>query len=433
MAFGGGTFVTQNKVLPGAYINFISINSVSPTLSERGTVALGLELDWGQENTIFEVTSVDFLKNTKQMFGYEYVSDKLKGLRDVFQYATTLYVYRLNSGGIKASNEFATAKYSGTRGNDLKVVIQQNVDDESMHDVMLYMETSLLDSQTVATLEELKENDYVDWKKQGQLKVTAGINLQGGTNGEVTGEQHQKFLDLLEAYCFNALGCLSTEEAVKSLYIAYTKRMREEVGAKFQTVVYNKKADYEGIVNVKNPVQGEKESSFVYWATGMIGGCAVNASNQNKKYNGEFEIFAEYTQKQLEQCIKEGEFVLHKAGSELRVLADNNSLVTITDTKGSMFQDNQTIRVIDQIAVDIASLFINNYLGVVPNDDSGRTSLWLDIVKHHEQLRDIRAIEDFSDSDIVVTKGNTKKSVVVSDIITPVNAMGQLYMTVQVQ
>lgn len=433
MAFGGGTFTTQNKVLPGAYINFISVSNVSPTLSERGAVALGLELDWGEEHTIFEVTSEDFLKHSKQIVGYEYVSDKLKGLRDVFQHATTLYAYRLNSGGIKASNEFATAKYSGIRGNDLKVVIQNKVDEEAMYDVMLYLDTSLIDVQTVSNAAELTPNDYVEWKSDVNLKLTAGTNLQGGTNGTVTGEQHQTFLDLLESYYFNALGCLSTEEAVKSLYTAYTKRMREEVGAKFQTVLYQKQADYEGIVNVRNATIGEKESSLIYWVTGVIGGCAVNQSNQNKQYQGEFEVVANDTQKQLEQAIKNGEFVLHKVGSQIRVLADLNSLVTLTENKGEMFQENQTIRVIDQIAIDIANLFVNNYLGITPNDEAGRSSLWLDIVKHHEQLRDIRAIENFSDTDITVTKGNTKKSVVVSDSITPVNAMGQLYMSVQVQ
>ena len=46
MALGGGTFVTQNKELPGAYINFISAASASATLSERGIATMPLELDW---------------------------------------------------------------------------------------------------------------------------------------------------------------------------------------------------------------------------------------------------------------------------------------------------------------------------------------------------------------------------------------------------
>lgn len=112
--------------------------------------------------------------------------------------------------------------------------------------------------------------------------------------------------------------------------------------------------------------------------------------------------------------------------------SDINSMTTTSDTQGDIFKDNQTIRVIDQIANDIAVLFKDKYLGVVPNDAAGRISLWSDIVKHHQQLNDIRAIEDFADSDVVVEQGDTKKSVVVTDAVTVVNAMDKLYMTVTV-
>ena len=53
-------------------------------------------------------------------------------------------------------------------------------------------------------------------------------------------------------------------------------------------------------------------------------------------------------------------------------------------------------------------------------------------MKHHQQLQSIRAIEKFSGDDVTVEQGDTKKAVVVTDQITPVNAMAQLYMTVYV-
>ena len=124
--------------------------------------------------------------------------------------------------------------------------------------------------------------------------------------------------------------------------------------------------------------------------------------------------------------------MLHKVGDEIRVLSDINSLVTISDTKGDIFKENQTIRVIDQIANDIAVLFNAKYLGNIPNDADGRVSLWADIVKHHEELQKIRAIENFSDKDVTIGQGDSKKGVVVADKVTVVNAMAQLYMTVTV-
>jgi len=203
---------------------------------------------------------------------------------------------------------------------------------------------------------------------------------------------------------------------------------------KFQLVMHNEPADFEGDINVKNVKTDADwpEESAVYWVTGASAGCAVNASNTNKKYDGEFTIACDYTQAQLVKAIRSGEFTFHRVGSEIRVLQDINSYVTFIDEKNELFADNQTIRVIDQIANDIAVLFNTKYLGVVPNDAAGRISLWSDIVKHHEQLQEIRAIENFTDSDVTVTQGNTKKSVVVNDLVTVVNAMSKLYMTVTV-
>lgn len=433
MALGGGTFLVQNKVLPGSYINFISVAKASANLSDRGFATMPLELDWGVDGDIFEVTSADFQKDSLKIFGYDYTHEKLKGLRDLFLNVQTLYAYRLNAG-IKAENIYATAKCSGLRGNDLKIVVQKNVDNQSKFDVLVFLGTTQLDSQTVEHGNELIDNDFVVWKKDLKLELTAGLPLSGGKNGTVEAASHQKYLDKVESYTFNIIGVTSTDELIKQLYVSFTKRMREEIGAKFQCVVHRKAADYEGVINVKNITKNENypESSLVYWVTGLEASCPVNKSCLNRKYDGEFEVEVDYTQVQLSKAIKNGEFAVHKVGSDIRVLSDINSMITISDTKGDIFKDNQTIRVIDQIANDIATLFNTKYLGSVPNDESGRISLWSDIVKHHEQLEKIRAIEKFTDKDVTVEQGDSKKSVLVSDKVTVVNAMAQLYMTVKI-
>ena len=433
MALGGGTFVAQNKVLPGAYINFVSLANASSTLSDRGIATMPLVLDWGVEGAVFEVTNADFHENCMKIFGYHYDHEKMKGLRDLFRNITTLYAYRLNGGGAKAANIYATAKFGGVRGNNLKVIIQKNVDDESMFDVKTVMDTTVVDTQTVAKAADLVANDFVTWKT-ADLAVTAGTAFEGGTDGTVDGSAHQTYLDKIESYSFNAIGVVTTEDGIKSLYENFCKRLRDEVGAKFQAVIYQKPADFEGVINVKNKVTdaGWDESCLVYWVTGVAAGCAVNKSNLNKIYDGEFTIDVDYTQTQLTKAIQAGEFVLHKVGSDIRVLEDINSLVTTSDTKGDIFKDNQTIRVVDQIANDLAVLFNTKYLGAIPNDAAGRISLWTDIVKHHEQLQDIRAIENFNDEDVTISQGESKKAVVVNDAVTVVNAMSKLYMTVTV-
>ena len=435
MALGGGSFTTQNKELPGAYINFVSMASASATLSARGIATMPLEMDWGVEGEVFEVTNEDFQKRSQKIFGYAYDHDKMKGLRDLFIGTKTLYAYRLNGGGKKAANTFATARYSGIRGNDLKIVIQANADDESKFDVITYLGTVAVDTQTVAKAAELVANDYVAFKTDATLAVTASTPLTGGENGAVDGTAYQTYLDKIEAYTYNTMGVVTTDETIIKLFNAFNKRLRDEMGIKFQLVTYKNAADFMGIISVENKTtdEGWSEASLVYWVTGVQAGCEVNKSCQNKKYDGEFTVDVSYTQTQLKQCIKEGKFVLHRVNSDIRVLDDINTMVTTSDTCGDVFKDNQTIRVIDQLGNDDAVLFNTKYLGVVPNNASGRTSLWSDLVKIRQNLQDIGAIENFADSDVTIAQGDTKKAVVVTSGVEVVNAMGKLYMTVTVR
>ena len=437
MALGGGTFTSMNKKLPGTYINFISASNASSILSDRGIAAMAFTLDWGKDDEVFMVSADDFQKNAQAIFGYDYSHEKMKGLRDLFLNIRTLYAYKLNSNGTKASNTFATAKYGGVRGNDLKIVIQKNVDDTTKFDVTTVLGTVKVDTQTVSKADELTDNDYVSFKTDATLTATASTPLTGGTNGEdVTSADHQTFLNKIESYSFNTIGVVSEDKAINQLYSQFAKRMRNEYGVKFQSVTWQNPSDDESNINVKNEVIDDNfnKASAVYWTTGIQAGCEINESCQNTVYNGEFNIKAEYTQAELETAIDNGEFVFHKVADDIRVLDDINSLVTTTDEKGDIFKSNQTIRVIDNIGNDIATLFNTKYLGKIPNDASGRISLWSDVVNIFNNLNTIRAIENFDSENVIVEMGNTKKDVVVTvNEIEIVGVMGKLYMTNTIQ
>lgn len=427
---GGGTFTAQNKKLPGTYINFASASRASASLSYRGIVAIPLLMDWGAADEVFEVSNEKFVNNSLKIFGYDYSHEKMKGLRDLFKNTKTLYAYRLNGKGTKATNTYAEAKYPGIRGNDLKIIISKNVDDETKFDVKTVLEFKEMDVQTVKNSSELVANDWVTFKS-AELQETASTPLASGTNGtEVTTSEYQAFLNAIESYSFNALGCPVEDAKINELFVTFTKRMRDEVGAKFQTVVYRKPADYEGVISVENEVTDDvNKASVVYWTTGAQAGCAVNKSLTNTAYDGEFKIKVDYTQSQLADALESGKFIFHNVTGEVRVLEDINTFTSVTDEKSIDFSNNQTIRVIDQIANDVAALFNTKYLGKIPNNASGRISLQSDVVAIHRALEDIQAIENFSADDIVVAQGDTKKSVVLTDKITVINAMSQLYMS----
>lgn len=356
MALGGGTWVTQNKVLAGTYINFVNATSATANLGERGIVAIALPLGSSSSataGTVVECTSTDFIQNADTVLGTDVPDNTMKALRELFKHATKVYIY----------------------------------------------------------------DSYYD--------TSSGTAPKAGP-----------ICAALEPYEFNILACYTNVSDDISTYTSQIKSWRDDFGKKVQGVVYNAtKPDSEGIINVMSTVldAGADPHALVAWVAGAEAGCEVNESCTNMLYDGEYDVRCTFTQSQLEDTIKNGELVFHLVYGDVRVLEDVNSLVTTTVDKGEDFKNNQTIRVIDQIANDIAKLFNTKYLGVIPNDESGRVSLWGDIVKHHKELETIRAIEDFDSSLVTVSQGNTKKSVVVTDVINVVNAMAQLYMTVVVQ
>lgn len=439
MALGGGKFIAQNKVLPGSYINFVSASKATATLSDRGVAAFPIALGWGAEDKVFSVTAEEFLTDSLKIFGYPYTADEIRGIREIFLHARECHFYNLNSGGTVASSSICTAKYPGSLGNKIKIVVTSNEESkpESLkYDVATYYDGLKVDEQLgIVDASELKDNDYVKWSGAA-IELTAGISLEGGKDGTIHDGNYQKFLDAIESYTFNTIGTTSTDETIKSLFANWTMRMRDSIGIKVQCVLYKyEKADYEGVISVENKLVNEtvESGNLVYWVTGASAGCEVNRSLTNTIYNGEYDIDVAYTQTQLEDAIKSGKFTFHMVNDKVRVLDDINTFVSRTVDKGEDFSNNQSIRVLDQIGNDIAVLFNEKYLGKVANNIAGRTSFWNDIVKHHKELEKLGAIEAFVPEKVTVEQGDSKKAVVVADFVTPVNAMTQLYMTVIVE
>jgi hypothetical protein len=440
MALGGGNFSVQNKVLPGSYINFVTTANASTVFAERGTGAIIMPMAWGEEGTVIEVTQEDFERNCPKIFGYQYTDDEMAGIRDFFKYGKTLLAGRLNANGKKAENILAEALYTGSAGNKISTDISADVDDEESFNVYTYFDGDLVDSQYVSSWDELQDNDYVKWKKNGNLTDSGPYMLEGGTDGTTSVAQVSTFLGNIEAYSVNTIAVDSSDQVTMGMLVSFVKRMRDEKGIKLQAVVYgNKKYDYEGVVCVFNKfsftgdfTDASSVHKGIYWVSGAVAGCAINRSLTNKTYNGEYTIYTAYTQNELETAVNGGNFVFHKVGDDVRVLLDYNTLVTFTTEKNEYFRDNQTVRICDQIATDIASIFNDSYLGLVPNDSAGRISLWSDIVKHHKNLQQLRALDDFDEEDVSVEPGESKNSVVVYDAVMPVNAMAKLYMTVTV-
>lgn len=434
MAMGGGTFTAMDKILPGTYINVVS-KARTGDIPVRGVAAMALPLDWGTSGKAYRVDVDKFNDKALTLFGYAAESDRMKNLRELFQWATTLVVYNLSSGGETAKNAtMGMAKYPGVRGNEIKVTVSANVDDTEKFDVVTTLGGTRVNAQTVKTADQLKHNDFVTFSTTA---LTAGeYAFSGGTSPAVTGESHQAALTAFEKETFNVIGVAATDAQTVALYTAWTKRMREDRGLKFQLVAYNTAADDEGVINVASTVtdEGADAAALVYWVTGAQAGCQLGKSLTNFPYDGEYTVDVSRTQAQLEDAIQSGQFVFHQVSEdEVHVLSDVNSLLTYTDTKSELFSKNDTIRTIDYLAMQTAYIFNNRYIGSVANNAAGRSSLWSEIVAIHRDLEQMNAISDFDPDDLTVEAGEGKGDVVMTDAILLTGAMEKLYMTVVVE
>lgn len=431
MSLGGGYYVTEDKLLPGAYINFVTTERGSVSLSERGVGALGITLEWGDAYGVVDRDEV--VEKSLSIFGYDYNRNEMLPIREFFKNAKRLVFFRLNRSGVKANSDYGYAKYHGTRGNKIKVIIRKNLDLPNLFDVETYMEDVLVDTQTAANVNQLVDNDYVTWKRTTALAVGT-YEFTGGNSISVNGSAVQAFCQAMENYSFNAIAALVDDEDAYSVIVEFTKRMREENGIKFQCVVSGGTFDYEGCISLYelSSLDGNDPVNILAWICGAAASCNINESLTNKVYNGEIIIDTEYSKSTFNSALKSGYFIFYSDNDNIRVLRDINSLVSTSTEKGEAFKNNQTVRLIDQIATDIANLFTTYYLGKVQNDTSGRNSLWSDLVSYHENLQLIRAIEFFEEEDISVSLGKTKESVVVSESIIPINSMEKLYMKVYI-
>jgi len=88
----GGTFTSQNKILPGAYLNFLTNAPLSITLGDRGTVVLLQEMSKGIAGEMYKITATDTSKYPTDVTA----ADKLL-VNEALKAAKTVIVYNLGT------------------------------------------------------------------------------------------------------------------------------------------------------------------------------------------------------------------------------------------------------------------------------------------------------------------------------------------------
>lgn len=422
----GGTFTPGvEKIRAGIYMNFKSAANERVATGERGTVALPIPLGWGPSHEFVEINGPEDISNK---LGLTPQDASLYLLREAMKRSRTVLLYRLNDGekasitiGEGEEQQKVTAKYSGVIGNRLSMRISTNVVDETMKDVVTFLGTTPVDRQTVGDFADLEANEYVEFEGIGTPIATAGANLTGGTDGEVTNEDVIESFEAAEQAYIDTFAFVFDEqenEQLKEAFVSFVKGMRDGQGVKFQGVMAEHAGDYEGIINVTNGVKlasGREVTAAeaVAWAAGASAGATLTQSLTFVEYEGAIDANPRFSNDEIIERIKKGEFLFTYDPREksVGVEADINSLVSLSDEKNKRFQKNRFIRVIDAINNDIrreVRQAIKRLKDVgldISTDDDGIQTIRTLCTIYMNTLQDRKAIVNFdSQEDIQITR-----------------------------
>lgn len=436
----GGTWTTQNKDRPGVYINYVSAPSALGAVSDRGVVSLALSLPWGVPK---QLMTLEAGEDITQLIGFSLSDPAALLIREALKRARTLLLYRLNTGTAAtatAGELIITANHGGTRGNDLTIVVQENVDDETLYEVSTLLDGVEVDKQTVTTIEGLVANAYVSFNQSGELTATAGAPLTGGSDGTVQNQDHIDYMAAIELHDVNTIAYTGSDPVLKGIYTSFIRRLREDEGKKIQAVMENYPlADYEGIISVKNGVVLSDGTTLTAaqataWVAGATAAAPMNQALTYQSYDDAVDVIPRYTNSQIIESLRNGELVFTPMNGRAVVEQDINTLTSFTPERSKAFSKNRVMRVLDGIANDMLRIFSDYYLGKVNNDADGRSLLRNEMVTYLSALQGMGAIQEFdSQSDIFLTMGSASDSVYVELAVQPTDAIEKIYMKVTVR
>src|SRR5699024_5216812 len=196
----GGNFTTQNKVRPGAYVNFQAEVSTGTSDAVGGVVTLPLEIDFGPSGVIAVSAETDLTA-----FGYGLGDKPLQPIREALKNANTVLLFRIGGGSAATGTGTGltvTAKYAGERGNAIHVVIETQANGSIKVDTVLA--GKIVDTQSVAEGADLKDNQLVAFKSttaltDGTIQLADGtIQLAGGANATGTGADYAAYFEAIQ-------------------------------------------------------------------------------------------------------------------------------------------------------------------------------------------------------------------------------------------
>lgn len=441
----GGTWTSQNKVLPGVYIRFKTGQALGLTVGERGVVTICEPMSWGP---VAQVTQVGLTTDMTPITGYDITAPQNQFLQEMFKGTnrtgapTTILLYRPTASGsaqatVTTGVLTATAVYPGARGNDISIVITELTEPASSFTVSTVVDGAIVDQQTAAQVSDLEPNSWVTWSGTGALTATTGAALTGGQDGTVESAAYSAYLTAIEPYKFDIMVYDGTDSTVQTALLSFIKRINDDNGQYCQLVASGmSNPDSRYVINSNSPVTLSDGTQLTaqqvtWWLGGAEAGAMYNESLTYAAYPGAVSTTMN-TNDQFISDINDGYLDLFAEDGVVKVMQDINSLVTYTEDIGKVYRKNRVMRLCNTIANDIFQQFSANFIGVVNNNEAGRARFQTAIVGYLQQIQDNQGIQNFTADDVEVLPGNDIDAIVVNVAIQAVDSVEKIYMTVEI-
>lgn len=442
----GGTWNAQNKVRPGVYIRFKSSGQMGLTTGERGVVAICEPLSWGPVAQVMEINAGD---DMTQYTGYDITSPNNLFLNEIFKGSnrtdgpSKVLLYRPTASSsseatVTTGSLTATALYPGIRGNDISIVITELTEPASSFLVSTVVDNEIVDQQTAATIDQLVNNDWVNFSGTGALTATAGSPLVGGADGDVQSAAYSTFLTAIEPYKFDIIIYDGSDSTVQDAMVSFVERIANDAGQYSQLVASGlTNPDSRFVINVESGVTLASGTQLTaaqttWWVGGAQAGAKYNESLTYAAYPNAVNVSPLLTNSQYIQALESGEFVLFADDGVVKVEQDINSLVTYTQDISEPYHKNRVMRLLNTIANDIYQQFSDGYIGVVNNNDAGRMQFKSAIVGYLLDIQANNGIQNFEAEDVEVLAGQSIDAIVVNIAIMPVDSVEKIYLTITV-
>ena len=356
--------------------------------------------------------------------------------------ASTVLLYRPTATSsaqatVTTGNLTATALYPGTRGNDITIVITEEVDEETFT-VSTVVDGTIVDQQTgIANVSDLVANSWVTWSGDGAVAATAGSPLTGGNNGTVENAAYSTFITAIEPYKFDVLIYDGNDPTTQTAMVSFIKRQNENNGIYCQLVAANLTApDSRYCINVMSPATLNDGTELTmqqvcWWVGGAEAGAMYNESLTNATYPNAVSTTM-MTNDQYVAALNGGQLVLTQDNGRVYIEQDIDSLTTYTTDITEIYRYNRVMRLCNTIANDLYQQFSDNYIGVVNNNDQGRAMFKAAIVGYLLDIQGNQGIQNFdSSADVTVEPGEASNAILVTLSIQPVNSVEKIYVTIE--